>query len=78
MDVLRRLWGEAVQAAWLWLLGSLLFFALTAAMGLRGTFSEKAGAERGRAAGAETVPSGKRKPGSGAASVSTQTAGGGH
>ena len=39
MDILRELWAEARHRILLWALGSLLFTAITAGMGLRGTFS---------------------------------------
>lgn len=39
MEFLHTLWAEARHRVLLWALGSLLFFAITAAMGLRGTFS---------------------------------------
>jgi hypothetical protein len=39
MELLRALWAEARHRILLWALGSLLFFAITAMLGLRGTFS---------------------------------------
>ena len=53
MEFLSALWAEARHRILLWALGSLLFFAITAAMGLRGTFS--ASSTRGKPASEQQV-----------------------
>ena len=53
MELLRTLWAEARHRILLWALGSLLFTAITAGLGLRGTFS--ASATRGKPGSTEQV-----------------------
>lgn len=63
MDILRLLWAQARHRILLWALGSLLFFAITASMGLRGTFS--AGSSGGKPDSGQQVHKGRHSPGTG-------------
>jgi len=62
LEFLRNLWGEARQQLYLWILGTILLAAITAAMGLRGTFAEEAHSHDKRGAGAEAGSRGGKKP----------------
>jgi hypothetical protein len=78
MEFLRNLWDEARQQLYLWILGTVLLAAITAAMGLRGTFSEKAHSHDKRGARAEAGSQAGKKPVIPADWPSARTDSGGH